>query len=67
MVCREIKFVSFNGNYSTYGKMKDGRWQEFETEKEYEDALIEESDFQKILSVKIGGDKNEGIKSATTY
>lgn len=52
---QEIKLISFNGNYSTFGKMNSGRWQEFENEKEYEDALKEESEFQKILSGKMKG------------
>lgn len=60
----EIKFVSFNGNYSTYGRLKDGRWQEFVSEEEYHEALAEESEFQKILSGKLGGDKNAAQKAA---
>ena len=55
----EIKFVSFNGNYSTYGRLKDGRWQEFVSEEEYEETLADESEFQKILSGKLGGDKTQ--------
>lgn len=55
---QEIKFISFNGNYSTFGKMNSGRWQEFETEEAYKEAIEEESEFQKILSGKMGGEND---------
>ena len=51
----EIKFVSFNGNYSTFGKMTGGNWREFVSETEYKEALEEESEFQQILNEKMEG------------
>ena len=56
-----IKPICNIGSYSTFGKMTGGKWQEFVSETEYEEALEEDSVFQQILNEKKGGIANENI------